>query len=66
MYIVRVLKKNDSPSLSRNVSGLPVIFTGSGEDYKTLKEGIAAAHRWISSSNDPESYEVNYRVVGCL
>ena len=60
MYVVHVSKDGSE------VSNFEPIFTGDDERYPTLKSGIDAAKAWISESEDPKSYEVKYRIIGCL
>ena len=61
MYIVKIVNKKNS-----QLPAGPTFWTGSGEEHEKLIDGISAAQEWINDSSDPEGYEIEYRVVGCL
>ena len=59
MYVIQILDKNKNPVG-------PTFFTGSGEKYKTQKEGRSAAMKWIKATNDSDQYTIDSRIMGCL
>ena len=60
MYIVEVVNKTDSKNNG------PVFFTGHDKKHKKLADGMNAARKWIEKIEEPDNYEISYRIVGCL
>ena len=59
MYVIQILDKH-----KKSVG--PIFFTGSGEKYKTFKEGTTAAMTWIEKSENSDQYAIDSRIMGCL
>ena len=61
MYIVNIIEVSSGKKVS------PSFFTGTGEEYPKLKDGIEAAEKFIAENfENKEEYNISYRIIGCL